>query len=119
MTNEAPTLPPQPIESEPLPDQYMIPAQLLEQWIEIKTDEYLYFKITRLDVDKLLFALSSIVRSQQTPQEWVIHWSNGRTQEANLEMSKSRISALHSQNDIRQFIANLMVSAISGRNKNG
>jgi hypothetical protein len=96
-----------------LPEEFSIPAQLLEKWFQIPDSNYLEFRLTRRDLDKLFNSLYYLCQAQYATHNTLIKWSNGETEQANQNLIESSRNLINSQNSLKQFFMSIMVSATS------
>jgi len=88
-----------------------IPASLVEEWYAIPPNARVNSTLTRQDLDHLFFGLLKLAQSEQALQSCVLEWSNSRLETANRAMFDSQRFSIEAQNELRQFIVALMVSA--------
>jgi hypothetical protein len=106
-------------QAPPVPDHFQFPIQLLEEWVGVPTSERINASLTRQDIDHLLFGMLRSADAQTALEATLVHWSNGRTDEANKALMEFRRLNVESQNHVRQFFTALMVSALQGRRHGG
>lgn len=99
----------------PMPDVFMIPQAVLDQWGNIPPSDRVSAPLTRSDVDHLLLGLLRVLESQKYLDQALTDWSNGRLDGANQAINTSRKINMDAQNSIRQFASALMSSAIRER----
>ncbi len=97
----------------PLPPTYAIPGQIIEGWLKIAPTDYIQAKITRHDLDSLLFGLTKSVETQQLMHDCLVRWSNGDIAGANTVLDASKRKAIEAENHIRQFFTGLMASVVA------
>jgi hypothetical protein len=90
---------------------------LLEQWGEILPTDRLSFPLTRQDIDHLLTGLLRMTDAQVMLDRTLVEWSNGRVDEANRVIFEFRRLNIEAQNNLRQFIASVMASALRERKR--
>lgn len=99
----------------PPPERFLIPTQLLEQWISIPPQQLINAPLTKQDIDHLFFGLLRNNEAQLVMDRTIVAWSNGKTDEANTHLVEYRRLLAESDNHIRQFMMGLMVSATIGK----
>lgn len=118
------TAPPQPeaaagaIGAEnPLPMPFLIPPQLLDQWVALPPETVVEAALTKHDIDQLYFGLMRSSDAQGALERTLVEWSNGRMDTANLHLSQFRRLNADGQNHYRQFFTGLLVAALRGKNR--
>jgi uncharacterized coiled-coil protein SlyX len=100
---------------DPLPALNFIPLQLIEAFLAIPSDEYVDFRLTRTDIDRLYGAINNGIEAQWTFQNAMIDQTNGRTNEANQNLRKAQARLIHASNDLRALMTAVMASVIGRR----
>ena len=110
----APVPPLEPAQASPLAPPSVgvtIPAQQLEKWFKVPSDQYLNIQITRSDLDRFYNVFDRIFAAQHLSHDVLIKWSNGNTEGADRDLELSRRALRESQNESRLFFMALMASA--------
>jgi hypothetical protein len=110
-----PSQPPPPSPPPQRPSLYEIPASLVEKWSSIADHERVQASVTKQDVDHLILGLLRASDAQTALQDTLVHWSNGRVEDANRTLADFHRLNADSQNRIRQFATGLMFAAVQGR----
>jgi len=113
-TPTAPVSPLEPTQASPLAPPSVgvtIPAQQLEKWFKLPSDQYLNIQITRSDLDRFYNVFDRIFAAQHLSHDVLIKWSNGNTEGAERDLESSRNALRESQNELRLFFMALMASA--------
>jgi hypothetical protein len=93
----------------------MFPYQLLDQWLAVPDHEVIAAKLTKQDINHLLFALLRGNEAQVALQRTLVSWSTGKTDEANAHLVEFQRLNVDSQNNVRQFFTGLMISFLATR----
>ena len=76
-----------------------IPAQQLDKWFKLPSDQYLNIQITRSDLDRFYNVFDRIFAAQDSSHDVLIKWSNGDTAGAERDLESSRHALRESQNE--------------------
>lgn len=107
MDSTPPSVPPA------LPESLSIPNGMLEKWFGFQPQEYIDFRVTREDLDKLFLAINQSIQSQSAMDQAFVDWTNGRTQDADQWMFEARRLRVESGNALRRFFMAIMASSHS------
>ena len=110
-TQGSPLAPPQGSPLAPPSAVVTIPAQQLDKWFKLPSDQYLNIQITRSDLDRFYNVFDRIFAAQHSSHDVLIKWSNGDTAGAERDLESSRHALRESQNELRLFFMALMASA--------
>jgi hypothetical protein len=108
---DAPPPPPPPPPLPPIPEEYFIPTQLLDQWFKIPEGQYVNINLTRKDFDNLFNALDKNIKAQAIFQSAMTLYTNGHIEAANRAMRDSTIKLTEAHNALRFLYTSIMVSA--------
>ena len=118
--SDNPTQTPQPPQTlPPLPEHFEIPTQLIEEWIQVPSNQYIEPSITRRDLDRLLFSFNKLSQAQAELHQGLIEWSHGRIAEANAVLHNSNRLNIEAQNEFRQFFMALVISSLRNMGRAG
>jgi hypothetical protein len=110
-TNQRPEEPPAggpALEPSPILQQFS-EAQLLK-WIGVPEDAIITAPFRRRDVDNLMLGLFRLADAQSALDSTLVHWSNGKPEEANQQLARFRHLNADGQNRLRQFLAAIIAS---------
>lgn len=110
--SDAPALP-------PLPESVNIPVQAVEAWSQLPPTTYVTAPLSRADIDNLFFSINRVIESQSETQQCLVEYSTGRLTEANQHMWEARRKLIEAQNNLRQFMTAVMVSASKNSSSHG
>lgn len=97
-----------------MPDLVTIPPQAIREWTQIPSIESLDIEISRSTIDHLFFALRRMAESQSKFHACLIRYSLGDLAAANALLAESQVSLAESDNQIAQFMTDIMLSATRG-----
>jgi|SRR5882757_1961782 len=95
----------------PIPEEYVIPIQLVEKWFNIPESDYVNVNLTRRDFDSLFAAIDKNVQAQAIFQQAMTFYTNGNLDEANRKMRDSTIKLTEAHNSLRYLYTSVMASA--------
>ena len=98
-----------------LPDSITIPVQALREWSALPGTTELNIPITKQEIDHLFFAIDKMIRSQDHMHTCLIRLSNGDLSRANDALFASQKETVESQNRLRQFLTEVILSATRGQ----
>lgn len=105
-----------PQELPSLPDNYLFPAQLLDQWVSIPGTDSIQAVLTRQDMDLFLFSAQKQADAIRNLDQALVAWSNGRNADADKYLNESRRKNIEGLNQFKQFFASIMIAALKARN---
>ena len=98
-----------------VPDPFTIPSQAIREWVQLSQTQPLDIQFSRATIDHLFFALSKMIEAQSKFQTCLIHYSRGDLVGADGLLAESQVSLAESDNRLRQFMTDIMLSATRGR----
>lgn len=104
-------------ELPPLPEEYNIPATLVERWASLPLGHPLAVNLTKQDADNLFFALLKMAEAVGHLDLALVSWSNGSIEEANKQIGDSRRLVVESVNRSRQFLSGVMLAALGATSR--
>jgi hypothetical protein len=104
-----------PISLPPLPEEYSIPLQLIESWLQIPEHKYVSPNLTRADLDSLFNCIDKSLKAQANFQNAMVAWTSGNIEESNRLNHDARRLMLESSSAIRRFFAAIMASATKAK----
>ena len=94
-----------------LPESFTIPIQAVREWLALPDTQSVPLNLTKQDIDRLFFSIEKLIHSNDASHACLIHYTNNRVQEADAALINSQRLLVEAQNNLRQFMTAVMLSA--------
>ena len=93
------------------PTPFNIPAATVQRWVNVPNGQPLNAPLTRADLDNLFFSIDLNIKATFNLQQSLIHYTNGRLDEANQASALAGTNLAEASNRLRVFMNAIMASA--------